>query len=418
MIQELQNFEPDKSKPADGGEHVPKRTVLVRYGKISLVGQFRHSERVLPSLHTKVVVQTDRGLEMGEIISPTAAHRGCSCTIPNDKIDKYVAASGPNYPFIRNGRLVRLATVGDLNEARHIEASAQREGAYFKELVKKNNLVMKLVEVEHLFGGDRIIFYFMAEDRMDFRQLVRELGREYSTRVEMRQVGSRDEARLLGDFDTCGRELCCKNFLKVLQPVSMRMAKLQGASLDPSKISGRCGRLKCCLRYEDYGYQELAKNLPKIDTLVLTETGPGRVVDVMVLTQLVKIVLESSGRSVAINVVELLDLRYDPATSPSLTERLKEVDRKIDEKKHSEQGWVQHEPKPKPPAAQERQESRPRQEPQPPQGPRPPQQRQGEGSVQEGQGKRRRRRRRRRGGGGGGGGTSGGGGAGGGGSSQ
>ena len=248
---------------------------------------------------------------------------------------------------------------------------------------------------------------------MDFRRLVRELGREYSTRVEMRQVGSRDEARLLGDFDTCGRELCCKNFLKVLQPVSMRMAKLQGVSLDPSKISGRCGRLKCCLRYEDYGYQELAKQLPKVDTLVLTETGPGRVVDVMVLTQLVKIVLESSGRSVAINVVELLDLRYDPATSPSLTERLKEVDRKIDEKKHSEQGWVQHEPKPKQPAAQERQESRPRQEPQPPQGPRPPQQRQGEGSVQEGQGKRRRRRRRRRGGGGGGGGTSGGGGAGG-----
>jgi len=396
MIQQAQNPEQDKKKAAAVAEQSPKRTVLVRYGKVSLVGQFRHNERVLPSLHTKVVVQTDRGLEMGEIISPTAAHRGCSCTISNEKIDEYVAASGPNYPFIRSGRMVRLATVGDLNEVRHIEASAQREGAYFKELVKKNNLVMKLVEVEHLFGGDRIIFYFMSETRMDFRRLVRELGREYNTRVEMRQVGSRDEARLLGDFDTCGRELCCKNFLKVLQPVSMRMAKLQGVSLDPSKISGRCGRLKCCLRYEDYGYQELAKKLPKIDTLVLTETGPGRVVDVMVLTQLVKILLESSGRTVAINVVELLDLRYDPATSPSLAERLKEVDHKIEEKEHSEQEWVQRETKTTQPTVQQQQQ----------------QQKQGESPGQEGQGKRRRRRRRRRGGSreggsGGGGGTGG-----------
>ncbi|MCH9023465.1 MAG: hypothetical protein IID32_11985 [Planctomycetes bacterium] len=189
--------------------------------------------------------------------------------------------------------------------------------------------------------------------------------------------------------------------------MSMRMAKLQGTSLDPSKISGRCGRLKCCLRYEDYGYQELAKNLPKVDRLVLTESGPGRVVDVMVLTQLVKIVLESSGRTVAINVVELLDLRYDPATSPTLTERLKEVDRKIQEKEENEQGWVEHEPKPKQPATQERQEQRPQQGPRQQQEQQQP--RQGEGPVQEGQGKRRRRRRRRRGGGGGGGSGGGGG---------
>ena len=232
--------------------------------------------------------------------------------------------------------MVRLATVDDLNEARHIEDSARREGEFFKELAQKNGLVMKLVEVEHLFGGDRIIFYFMSESRIDFRRLVRELGKEFNTRVELRQVGSRDEARLLGDYDTCGRELCCKNFLKVLQPVSMRMAKLQGTTLDPSKISGRCGRLKCCLRYEDVGYRELAKRLPKVDTLVLTEWGPGRVVDVMVLTQLVKVVLKESERTVAINVAELLDTRYDPATSPSLAERLKEVDRRIEEKERGE----------------------------------------------------------------------------------
>ena len=122
---------------------------------------------------------------------------------------------------------------------------------------------MKIVDAEHIFGGERIVFYFMAEGRVDFRELVRKLAQEYQTRIEMRQIGSRDEAKLLGDVESCGQECCCLQFLQLLKPVNMRMAKMQKATLDPSKISGYCGRLKCCLRYEDETYMDLKKSLPR-----------------------------------------------------------------------------------------------------------------------------------------------------------
>jgi len=312
MIQDVKDHSVAPKPQGKPKEELPRRTLLVRYGKVGLVGQFRHNERSLPSVHTKVVVQTDRGLEMGEIISPAAAHRGCSCILPKEQIDDYVKKSGPDYPFSRNGRVMRMATVQDLNEQRHIEIDLVTKIKRCRDLIKQKNLPMKIVETEHLFGGDRVIYYFMADGRVDFRELVKELAREYNTRIEMRQVGARDEAKLVGDYDTCGRELCCKKFLKVLQPVSMRMAKTQRTSLDPSKISGRCGRLKCCLRYEDVGYRELEKRLPKYNRMVLSELGHGRVIDTLVLTQLVKIRLEGSGRIVAVNVEELLDKNYDP----------------------------------------------------------------------------------------------------------
>ncbi len=354
MIQELNDSQPEEQKPEVGQEpseknlepenqvaeqsvekdkekeDLPKRTVLVRYGKVGLIGQFRHNERTIPSIKTHVVVQTDRGLEMGEVISPSGAHRGCTCVIPKENIDKYIKDSGPDYPFSRNGKVVRLATVQDLNEYRHIEENAINEGKRCKELIKKLNLEMKIVEIEHLFGGDRIIYYFMAEGRIDFRELVKQLAKEFNTRIEMRQVGARDEAMLVGDYDTCGQELCCKRFLKVLQPVSMRMAKVQRTTLDPAKISGRCGRLKCCLRYENVGYEELQKRLPKNNTMVLSELGHGRVVDSMVLTQLVKIRLEETGRMVAVNVEELLDRNYKP-TEEEL-KRQKEIQAKKEAK--------------------------------------------------------------------------------------
>ena len=118
---------------------------------------------------------------------------------------------------------------------------------------------MKLVAAEHLFGGDRIIFYFVSESRVDFRALVRDLAHEFQTRIEMRQIGVRDEARLLGDYERCGRPLCCRAWIKELEPVSMKMAKVQKATLDPTKISGRCGRLMCCLRFEHETYRELSQ---------------------------------------------------------------------------------------------------------------------------------------------------------------
>ena len=132
------------------------------------------------------------------------------------------------------------------------------------EFIRNRSLQMELVDVEHLFGGERIIFYFLAEKRIDFRELVKDLAREYHTRIELRQIGVRDEAKLLADFGDCGKPVCCNTHMAVMPPVSMRMAKLQKSTLDPSKISGRCGRLKCCLRFEQDVYEEFQNALPEV----------------------------------------------------------------------------------------------------------------------------------------------------------
>ncbi len=144
---------------------------------------------------------------------------------------------------------------------------------------------------------------------MDFRALVKKLAQEYQTRIEMRQIGSRDEAKMLGDVESCGQECCCKRFLKVLKPVNMRMAKMQKATLDPSKISGYCGRLKCCLRYEDESYTELKKRLPRKNAIVKTKYGQGRVVYTQILTQLVMVEFENGEKkTVGIEEIEIVSL--------------------------------------------------------------------------------------------------------------
>jgi cell fate regulator YaaT (PSP1 superfamily) len=309
--------EPSVDQPKSSGQRLRgrsvkgNRTMLVRYGKMGFVGQFRFSEREIPPGVGHVVIKTERGMEIGEIISPFCYDHG-SCTISSEQIDKYYDANGPNYPISRNGTVVRFAGPQDLKDQQHLNANVRDELRFCKRLIEKLNISMKLVDAEHLFGGERVIFYFMAEGRVDFRDLVKELAGQYQTRIEMRQVGARDEARLVADFEACGRECCCKNFLKVLQPVNMRMAKLQKATLDPSKISGRCGRLKCCLRYEDKVYEELYKRLPRKNTCVLTEKGHGVVTATQVLTQLVKVRLEKTERVIAVNVEEILERNYIP----------------------------------------------------------------------------------------------------------
>jgi len=302
-----------------------ERLMLARYGKMGYLGFFRHSERAIPPTVTHAVVHSERGLEIAQILS-SFLHRRGSCSIPRDKIDRYCQASGGNYTISKEGQFVRFATSQDLNEQRHLDLEAKEEGKYCQELIEKYQLPMQLVDVEHLFGGDRIIYYFMADGRVDFRQLVKDLAQRYQTRIEMRQIGARDEARLIADFETCGRECCCKNFLKVLHPVSMRMAKLQKATLDPSKISGRCGRLKCCLRYEDQVYMELCKCLPKPNSWVKTEQGLGQVLETQVLTQLVKVRLQT-GRILAISVGEILqrDVKPPPVSKAEITEPKEEL---------------------------------------------------------------------------------------------
>jgi cell fate regulator YaaT (PSP1 superfamily) len=219
-------------------------------------------------------------------------------------MEKYFDDSKIEFSFEPTGKFVRYATADDISEERHLGKIADEEMENCRRFVKELNLTMKIVDAEHIFGGERIIFYFMAETRVDFRELVKKLAQEYQTRIEMRQIGSRDEAKLLGDLETCGQECCCKRFLKLLKPVNMRMAKMQKATLDPSKISGYCGRLKCCLRYEDETYTELKKRLPKKNTKVKTELGQGKVVDTQILTQLVMVEHED-GTKIAVPLDEL-----------------------------------------------------------------------------------------------------------------
>jgi cell fate regulator YaaT (PSP1 superfamily) len=255
-----------------------KPTAIVRYGAMGLLGRFicmlspwRCGQRV--------VIKSERGQEIGTLL---CAWGGCG------------SPSGVS-PQIR-GEVLRGVTHADEVEARHLAESERREFAFSKECAAKRALPMKMVAVEHLFGGDRIIFHFVSESRVDFRALVRDLAHEFQTRIEMRQIGVRDEARLLGDFERCGRPLCCRAWIKELEPVSMKMAKVQKATLDPAKISGRCGRLMCCLRFEHATYRDLARTLPRRNTLVVTAQGPGKVIDVDVISQRVGVLLANGTR--------------------------------------------------------------------------------------------------------------------------
>ena len=153
---------------------------------------------------------------------------------------------------------------------------------------------MDLVDVEAILGGERMVFYYLSEKRVDFRELVKDLARACQTRIEMRQIGVRDEAKLLADYGDCGKPVCCNTHLSRMPPVSMRMAKIQKTTLDPSKISGRCGRLKCCLRYEFDTYQALERELPAVGSRVVTHRGQGRVLALEVLAR--KVVVEFEDR--------------------------------------------------------------------------------------------------------------------------
>ena len=262
------------------------------------MGLFEHNESQVPSVPTRVVVKTEKGLEMGTLIGNLSSYRAGQLKMADDQLKKYFDDSEIPFTTEPIGKFVRYATPEDVNEEKHFDKIAREEMRFCKTLVKEMNVPMKIVDAEHIIGGERIIFYFMADGRIDFRDLVKKLAQEYQTRIEMRQIGSRDEAKLLGDVESCGQRCCCIRFLKSLKPVNMRMAKLQKATLDPSKISGYCGRLKCCLRYEDQTYTELKKLLPFRGTRVKTPQGEGKVIDYQILTQLVVIELDNQTRVV------------------------------------------------------------------------------------------------------------------------
>ncbi len=243
-----------------------------------LLGVFTFEGEPL-SMRTSVIVRTDRGLEAGLAL----------CDATEERIAKIDQGHEVH-------RIVRGMTRDDFTELRRLREEEKREFSRCQTIVGRMNLLMELVRIEHLFGGERIIVYYVAEDRVDFRELVKVLASEFQTRIEMRQIGVRDETKLLADYGDCGREVCCNSYLIEMPPVSMKMAKLQKATLDPTKISGHCGRLKCCLRYENDVYTDLQKTLPGLGKLIPTAEGEARVLAHEILLQKVWIELPDQTR--------------------------------------------------------------------------------------------------------------------------
>ncbi|MBX7074820.1 MAG: signal peptidase [Pirellulales bacterium] len=232
---------------------------VVRCGSTRALGVFTTSSGSLYARGARVIARTERGLEAGEVL--------CEAT---DQAVNYLDQPG-------RGQIMRDMTGEDERELTRIHAAERREFEVCRDHIQQQALDMKLVDVEHVFGGERIVFYYLAENRVDFRDLVKALAAEFQTRIELRQIGVRDEAKLLADYGDCGKPVCCNTHLAAMPPVSMKMAKLQKATLDPTKISGRCGRLKCCLRYEYDTYEQLQKELPPVGVQIITGKGRAKV---------------------------------------------------------------------------------------------------------------------------------------------
>ena len=296
----------------------PPETVVVKYGQAGMIGEFPARLDRVPGCGTKFVVKTPRGLEIGEMLTTTCSNGGCGKSITRREMLDYIDNSGgKQYPFTTSGRVLRIAAVEDLQHMERLKEAKRPMLNRVREIAAEQQLRMKVVDVEPILGEEVLTVYFMSENRIDFRDLAHLLSEEFRTRVELRQIGAREEARLVADYERCGQHCCCQQFLKVLKPVSMKSAKVQKGTLDPLKISGRCGRLMCCLRYEDQTYADLKKNLPHRKTRVGTPDGPGVVIDSQILTQLVLVELDADHTRIAVPLQQLCDPDAAPPPRPA-----------------------------------------------------------------------------------------------------
>ncbi|MEZ6059748.1 MAG: regulatory iron-sulfur-containing complex subunit RicT [Planctomycetaceae bacterium] len=288
-------------------QEVEPAKFVVRYGAMRHLGEFAAKRNQPIRRGDEVIVKTDRGVEWGTVLRDADA-----------RTREYLGSGA------RSGRILRMASDED---RRSLEEVADREKTSFREaqrMINERRMQMQLVDIEQVFGGERIIFYYLAEQRVDFRDLVKGMAREFNTRIEMRQIGVRDEAKLLADYGDCGKPVCCNTHLSEMPPVSMKMAKLQKATLDPNKISGRCGRLKCCLRYEYDTYEAHRKELPKAGAVVVTKAGQGRVLSQELLSRKLLVSYED-GRRVLTDESEIVTVvsrgnrgsRDKPAADPN-----------------------------------------------------------------------------------------------------
>ncbi len=221
----------------------------------------------------KVIVETARGVECGEVAAENRE-------VEDEKIV---------HPL---KKLIRIATKEDLETVKKNKEKEKKAFDICLEKIARHGLDMKLVDVEYTFDNSKILFYFTSDGRVDFRELVKDLAAVFRTRIELRQIGVRDESKMIGGLGMCGRPLCCSSFLGDFQPVSIKMAKEQGLSLNPAKISGTCGRLMCCLKYEQEAYEHLLRVTPKVGAIVETNEGRGTVVETNLLKGVVKVNLD------------------------------------------------------------------------------------------------------------------------------
>lgn len=252
------------------------------------------------------IVETVRGTEIGEVM------------LENRGVEEERVVS-PLKPVLRK------ATDDDFKKVEEIKKKEKRAFDTCLEKIRQHNLSMNLVDVEYTFDENKILFYFTADGRVDFRELVKSLASVFKTRIELRQIGVRDEAKMLGGIGVCGRPICCNSFLGEFQPVSIKMAKEQNLSLNPTKISGTCGRLMCCLKYEQSTYEEMLRFVPRVDAVVDTPDGRGTVIENNVLAGIVKVKIDTEDGSL-VSVYDAKNVVVIKAAAVKLTaEELKEL---------------------------------------------------------------------------------------------
>lgn len=231
-----------------------------------------------------VIVETARGIEYGEVVTPNNVVKDEMVVQPLKKV-------------------IRLVTKEDEEMIKVNEEKEKEAFKICKEKIIKHKLEMKLVGVEYTFDNNKILFYFTSDDRVDFRELVKDLASVFRTRIELRQIGVRDETKMCGGIGICGRGLCCNTFLSDFQPVSIKMAKEQNLSLNPVKISGICGRLMCCLKYEEESYQEIKDRLADVGEIVMTPEGQGKIIAVKLLREQFKVAVEKKEKNKVVREV-------------------------------------------------------------------------------------------------------------------
>jgi len=256
---------------------LPKVTGL-KFAKTNYIYYFKINNKIILKKGDICLVKTAIGLDLGKVVIPYKY-------IKNDEIDTPLK------------NVLRKANKEDFKKLEIIKQDEINASNICKEKIKKYKLPMKLVYVKYLFDKSRIIFYFVSTQRIDFRELVKELTKIFKTKIELRQIGVRDGAKLIGGMGICGREVCCVSYIQKFTPIHINMAKIQKIALNQSKVSGLCGRLMCCLSYESEFYKECLKKYPKLRDNVETEKGKGKVIEINVLKKYIIVELESDSRS-------------------------------------------------------------------------------------------------------------------------